>query len=562
MNSLFVFILFMLLPFFYGIKKPQNNFKSNPDLGWLKDQILFSEILSPDHWEKDTKIKFSKNGIPMYSNQSNPVTVSQYALACLGWYHKTDSAAYLEKFTCVAEYLMDTASYKKQSDNRNSYPYKSAWRDMKAGWSSGLAQAEVMGVLIRHYAITKQKSVLPYIIKAKNQMLHPVDSGGCLGKSPEGNIWIEEYPGSKQNPQVLNGFLVSTAFLYEYCNLFKDDIAAKKILDSCYHSIKASAHYYDSGTGLYYDRVSKSNVNNWYMKAQVIEALQLYKITGDKYFLHLHALWSTYTYNKPVNSLGCSFNDTNFSSPSIAQAEGWMVSMPSYSDLITPETIDTGWIAGEKKFDIVKKLFDRNQSTFHAFDLKKDSSRVFKIFVRLKEKLKCQAVSLVLPSDSLLLPQVEFSAKASGGRMQKVQLTERKVINKSTYFFFPEKEISEFNIAVTIPAEKKVFNFSDINLHHSSSVSLSQFSHYAAGSFTVTAEKFQVSLETRDLKDYYIFYKSSKTTEKELGTVKYRADKTIVPKTTVSSEGKFYSFMVVYKNEKPGSAARNFKIIE
>jgi hypothetical protein len=316
MNSIITYIFFILLLHPFAERKAQGSSKINADLSWLKDPILFSEILSPDHWEKDPKIKFDKNGVPLVNNQINPVTISQYALSCFAMYHKTDSVSYLEKFSCIAEYLTDTSSFKKIGADRHGYPYKAAWRDMKAGWYSGLAQAEVIGVLIRYYSVTGKKSVLPFITKAKNLMLSPVDSGGTFGKSPEGKIWIEEYPGSKQNPQVLNGFLVSTAFLHEYCNLFKEDFHAKNILDSCYQSIKLSAHHYDSGTGLYYDRAGKSNVNNWYMKAQVIEALQLYKLSKDKFFLNLYALWSTYTYNKPVNFIGCSFNETNFSSPS------------------------------------------------------------------------------------------------------------------------------------------------------------------------------------------------------------------------------------------------------
>ena len=103
-----------------------------------------------------------------------------------------------------------------------------------------MAEAEFISVLIRYYSLTKDENVLPLIIKTRNLLLTPEADGGLLSKTPEGNTWIEEYGGSKQERHVLNGFFVTVISLYEYCQLFPDDKEARVILNDCYESIKKS----------------------------------------------------------------------------------------------------------------------------------------------------------------------------------------------------------------------------------------------------------------------------------------------------------------------------------
>ena len=45
------------------------------------------------------------------------------------------------------------------------------FHDLKDPWYSALAQSEAISVLIRYYVLTKDKSVLPLIVKLKNFMV-------------------------------------------------------------------------------------------------------------------------------------------------------------------------------------------------------------------------------------------------------------------------------------------------------------------------------------------------------------------------------------------------------
>ncbi|MBL7915889.1 MAG: hypothetical protein JNL49_12660, partial [Bacteroidia bacterium] len=72
---------FLILPFYSNEKlKPTNDFS------WMIEFIPLTESVSVEHWETDPAISFNEKGWALANKNSNPVTISQYALVCFDTY--------------------------------------------------------------------------------------------------------------------------------------------------------------------------------------------------------------------------------------------------------------------------------------------------------------------------------------------------------------------------------------------------------------------------------------------------------------------------------------------
>src|SRR5439155_26387004 len=103
-----------------------------------------------------------------------------------------------------------------------------------------------ISALIRYYRDTGARRVLPLIAKLRSYMLKPVAEGGLAVLSPEGKLWIEEFPSDPPS-FVLNGFISAVFGLYEYTRLFPADHIARRQLDEALASIRLSLPAYDTG---------------------------------------------------------------------------------------------------------------------------------------------------------------------------------------------------------------------------------------------------------------------------------------------------------------------------
>ena len=217
---------------------------------------------------------FDENGVVQvaYSDeigiQYNPVTIAQYALANYMKYMSTQEDRYKITFLTQVEYLRN--NYDVTGEDMIGFPYHFPMPTygLEPVWYSGMAQGQVISALARAYLLTRDESILPLVKKVNNFMLYPVPEGGTLTYTPEGNVWIEEYP-SKEPSLVLNGFMFSILGLYDYTHLFPDDGEVYQMYCSCLESLKASLKYYDTGSWLKYSRLSDRLCGRNYMDVQV-----------------------------------------------------------------------------------------------------------------------------------------------------------------------------------------------------------------------------------------------------------------------------------------------------
>lgn len=233
------------------------------------------------------------DGVPI-GRQYNPTTISQTAIGCYYNYKRTQLPHYKAIFFDHISWLKKNSV--EHGTDSAAYEYKFPWSyGLKSGWRSGLAQGQAISALIRYYYETQDETVLPLIVKLKNYMLLPVEQGGVATTSPEGNLWIEEFP-SHPASFVLNGFISSTFGLFEYNKLFPDDKLADRALHDSIESLRASIKHYDAGDWTYLDRRQKPypKSNDAYAAGYVWQMQTLWLISKDPLFLRTSLRWASF----------------------------------------------------------------------------------------------------------------------------------------------------------------------------------------------------------------------------------------------------------------------------
>ena len=545
-------LLFVSLPFFV-------DFRAHEDFSWLREFIPLTETVTVEHWEKDPRITFDENGWVQVNKQSNPVTLSQYALVCFDTFRSTGDVKYKKAFLNQVRYLMSDKQYKELSGDRIGYPYNYIFHDLKPDWYSGLAQAEAICVLIRYYILTKDDKALRLIVKLKNQMLWPMEDGGLLAKTPEGGPWIEEYPNSKQNKHVLNGYLISVFGLYEYTMLFPEDREAKTMYQQCLQSLKTSVGNYDTGSWLQYDRGNKSGVTNWYMKAQVVEMKMLYNITNDPFFYRLHQLWSTYAYNKPLTYTGCKINDVNFSIPMYPASDGWIKPGGQYVNMLSSQDIrkfdngsifpnhGCGYLVDKSPTSYFQPLKNdtMNGDTYAAFDF--------------KAPYKFDMISLANLKDSAVNYSVELEYKAdSASKWKSINIKTSFSQGKENFYQFNEISATSFRINFKLK-NNVIVMIAELSIQNSKAAKEAIFSHYMTEAMQVGKQRMKFSFDSKDAGNYTVFYKYGNS-KSELMKAKWNPnDYTLKVPFETESCGSFYQYLIVFKIESPAAAIRNVK---
>ncbi len=545
-------LLFCVLPLFLG-------FRVQDDFSWLGEFTPLTETVTVEHWEKDARITFDTNGYVQVSKQSNPVTLSQYALVCFDTYRSTGDNKYKKAFLNQVKYLMSEKQYKELSPERIGYPYNYTFHDLKPDWYSGLAQAEAICVLIRYYYLTKDDKVLPLIRKLKNQMVWPMEDGGLLAKTPEGGPWIEEYPNSKQNKHVLNGFLISLFGLYEYTRLFPEDKPAKETYVQCLQSLKESVDAYDTGSWLTYDRGTRSQVSNWYMKAQVVEIKLIHSITGDDFFYRLHQLWSTYAYNKPLTYIGCRINEKNFSIPARLAADGWYLPAGDFSNV----TGSTGIIRYANGTILpghgCNLLFDKLPATYFQPLVNDTTDKDSWAEFTFKNPIKADRISFVNLKDSAADYSILLEHKTdSASRWKEIPVRKSYYSGKEWFFQFNESEMSALRVHFRLK-KNTIVMIAEMNIQSSKKTNDAVFAHYTSDPIQVDKKKVNFNFETRDISQFTVFYKYGNS-RSELMKAKWDPmNYTRSLPFESESCGLMYQYLVVFKLESVRSGIRNIK---
>jgi len=238
-------------------------------------------------------------GSPL-GRRHNPVTVSQYAIACersfhLHGKHLHGRQPFWKIFTAQIRYRENHAIADGRDMAYYEYDFPWAGYGLAPGWRSGLAQGLAISALIRYYRDTGDGRVLALISKLKAYMLMSEAEGGVTVTSPEGKLWIEEFPSDPPS-FVLNGFISAVFGLYEYTRLFSKGTEARQQLTEALTSIKLALPAYDTGAWALLDRRAAPYpwANDSYMTVYIKQLQTLAEVSGDPFFSAMSLRWRSF----------------------------------------------------------------------------------------------------------------------------------------------------------------------------------------------------------------------------------------------------------------------------
>lgn len=246
----------------------------------------------PGKYTTQYKRTFDEHGVVMQDRQYQPLTICIFGIMSYDAFMTTGDSAHYYNAVNQYAYFADTTHLSYSDSNQSvGLPYNYTFHDMNPPWFSGMTQGTAVSYLLRYYALTKNTAALELSKKLMHLLLKKEFNGGTIGRTPEGGMWIEEYPISRQRKSVMNGFINGWIGVYEYCLLFPDDRAATTVRDSCYLEMISNVHRYDTPDWTLYSRDGLP-VSNSYMRYQLEEFDHLYSLVGDIRLRNQMRIWS------------------------------------------------------------------------------------------------------------------------------------------------------------------------------------------------------------------------------------------------------------------------------
>lgn len=266
-------------------------------------QDVFRYHSSADHidmnkWIPQQNRSFDSEGIVNQNNEYHALTIA--GLGILGYedFIVTGDSVSFKHVINQYKYFCDSSRVDFIDDFKGmGLPYKFKFYDLKPPWYSGMTQGVAVSFMLRYYKLTGDAEALKKAQQLVYFMLRPEEAGGTIGKTPEGYTFIEEYPNSKSNPQVLNGFINGLIGLREYLNFFPNDTLARRIHDESYVAMIKTFREYDLPDWTNYSRSNK-RVSNLYMRYQITELEFLNVIYSDIRLVKQMMIWSYFAHNK------------------------------------------------------------------------------------------------------------------------------------------------------------------------------------------------------------------------------------------------------------------------
>ncbi len=271
------------------------------DLAYSKEQKTFPNVKITDG-----------EGIPLNLYRGklfyHPVALSSYAFKVLNVFYTTKDTSLLLFTEKIAKKLVD---YSMSLDTCLYYPYNTDFylhgkedksNTMRAPWYSSMAQGQVLSLFSRLYEFTGDSIYITYsrktfnsLTKIKNIMKDSLSPWFAIIDSA-GYLWFEEYPQLPPN-HTLNGMIFTLFGIYDYYRITKDSTALK-FLRGGLTTIK---HYLplfrNEGDYSYYCLTHKVKSKSYHY-VHISQLKELYKITGDKYFLQMAQLFEKDAENK------------------------------------------------------------------------------------------------------------------------------------------------------------------------------------------------------------------------------------------------------------------------
>lgn len=505
--------LILISAFRIPVQVNKENWVPTNDFSFINRVLCISDLFDEPQWTHNDGRSFDAEGVHLTNGKKHPVNSCHYALYCYDEFKRTGDKRLKNAFLAQVSFLRDSTFYNVIDSVMVGYPYNITFHDLKAPWYSALAQSEAICVLIRYYELTRDETVLPLIHKVMNFMVAPQQQGsGTMSVTPEGNIWYEEYPNSKQERQVLNGFMFTILALHEYSKLFPGNKDAEIKLKEAIRTLKESFQFYNTGSWLMYNRGDKRLVANGYMKWQVLETRMLYEATDDIFFKNCTMLISSYCYNKNFETSGSKLEQYNFSLPLGLTTDGmlsYQSVLKNYSLPVEIEQVNTSLaiISGDRK-----NMYDSNVNTFTKLEFP-DTTRKGSAYIQFdfKKAIPLSELTIAYSAlDSLGKPEVSLQYKTTGDsiKWKKVKFRMSVPDFRSIKYQFSELTATEFRIVFENMKKGNSLEVSNIVMSSYPKLEKSDYWHYITPVYRAYSNQISLDLEHKAMKDVVVFYRT------------------------------------------------------
>ncbi|MES2555267.1 MAG: D-glucuronyl C5-epimerase family protein [Bacteroidota bacterium] len=479
-----------------------------------------------EKYAKQYERDFDTAGIITQKKQYHALTICFYGIMNYDAFKATGDSVYYKRIINQFKYFKDTSKLVFFNDQSIGLPYRFAFKGLKAPWYSGMTQGVAASFLFRYYDLTKDKQALELSKQLIRFMLKPESEGGTIGRTKEGDMWIEEYPNLASSKSVLNGFINGLVGLKEYCMYFPDDKHALMIHDSCYTAMFQSLDKYNTANWTSYNR-NGGGISNSYMRYEIEEFDHLYSIYGDERFRDQMRIWAKFAVGKFDAELHFLIRTKyDFASP-----------------LLYNKAVD-GCV-----FDQAD-LFSKSMTHLDAVN----SNRKKRHYQLRNQSYYCE---IKFPDKLAKLTQPKMDAFQKG---KKVELTTE--MKEDSFIAFSAVPFDE--IKVNFKRKQPVDSTAAIvTVYDYKNSDVPQFACYTIlkKEYLTKGEKVSFSGETTNATGVKVYYRSAKTE----GTVKdkkfsiqqsvdFATGSFVVPET------EFYEFFVCYDITHPFSQISNLKI--
>jgi hypothetical protein len=277
-------------------------------------------MIKPSHWKNNPDFKIDTDMIirvyyhHIHEWHYNPVTSAQFALACYDDYISTGNENSKKIFFQQVRFFRENCH---EIGEMIAFPYLFPFNSLQPPWYSGLAQGQVLSVLVRAFILTEDVYYLDFAEKVTAFMFLPTNKswigggGGVFTYTPEGFEWIEEYPTVPAS-YVWNGFVFAVMGLIDYNKLHPTSKNTEHIRQFIL-SIKGTINIYDRGYKLLYDRFNTKSKDGFirlvknlilkflgrdkhycgllYTGLQAYQCKHLYYATKDEFFMNTYEKW-------------------------------------------------------------------------------------------------------------------------------------------------------------------------------------------------------------------------------------------------------------------------------
>jgi heparosan-N-sulfate-glucuronate 5-epimerase len=236
----------------------------------------------------------------------NPLFVAVGGLKYYSEYKDHGDKQSKQYFINTADWLINNA---KDKGEYSLWEYDFPWSSY--GWisppySSALAQAQGLQVLVLAHNLTGNEKYLKEANKTLHSFLIDYDEGGVVSNEEDGTgeggssvfLHLLAKPGFKKL-YPLNGHTQSLLLLWDYYQQTQDPLV-KTIFDKGIKWLRDNLWKYDTGSWSYYDQM-ENLASRDYHTAQIVQLRKLYEITGESTLKEYSDRFDKYKRSQPLD---------------------------------------------------------------------------------------------------------------------------------------------------------------------------------------------------------------------------------------------------------------------